>query len=232
VYFMRDHMTMRNTATFGVLRLALLEVGRRLVARGWLDDAEAALDRTIDEVKGVLVESRESDATEARTWSAWRRVATSEHAPEALGPPRLPFPPLDAFPPAQKRLLDALLVYDEAMMGEVEPPSERSMVVRGHGASPGKRQGTARLVLEPGDFDRVRSGDVLVARMTSPSYNVLLPLLAGVVTDRGGILSHPAIVSREYGIPGVVGTRVATRTIPDGARVEIDGEAGTVRILS
>jgi phosphohistidine swiveling domain-containing protein len=61
---------------------------------------------------------------------------------------------------------------------------------------------------------------------------VILPLLGGVVTDRGGLLSHPAIVSREYGFPSVVGARNATTRIPDGALVEIDGDAGTVRVVT
>jgi pyruvate,water dikinase len=99
-------------------------------------------------------------------------------------------------------------------------------------ASGGKCVGTARVVLTPTDFSKVSAGDVLVARITTPAYNVLLPLLGAVVTDRGGVLSHAAIVSREYGIPGVVGARDATTRIPDGARVEVDGDAGTVRVLA
>ncbi|MDN5795772.1 MAG: hypothetical protein L0H79_08470 [Intrasporangium sp.] len=68
--------------------------------------------------------------------------------------------------------------------------------------------------------------------MTSPYFNVVLPLLGAIVTDRGGQLSHAAIVAREYGIPGVVGTRDATMTIPDGVRVRVDGTTGEVRLLS
>lgn len=86
-------------------------------------------------------------------------------------------------------------------------------------------------MLEPCDFEKVRAGDVLVAWITTPTYNVLLPLLGALVTNRGGLLSHPAIVSREFGIPAVVGCRSATRRIPDGARVEVDGERGTVTVL-
>jgi pyruvate,water dikinase len=86
-------------------------------------------------------------------------------------------------------------------------------------------------VLTPSDFSKVAQGDVLVARITTPAYNVLLPLLGAVVTDRGGLLSHPAIVSREYGIPGVVGTREATGRIADGVRVRVDGDAGEVTVL-
>src|SRR5512138_153612 len=81
------------------------------------------------------------------------------------------------------------------------------------------------------EFDRIVEGDVLVTESTSEAFNILLPLLGGIVTDAGGLLSHAAIVSREYGIPGVVGTREGTELIPDGARVRVDGDAGEVAVL-
>jgi phosphoenolpyruvate synthase/pyruvate phosphate dikinase len=77
-----------------------------------------------------------------------------------------------------------------------------------------------------------RQGDVLVARNTSPSFNVVMPMVSAIVTDRGGQLSHAAIVAREYGVPAVVGTRNATHVIADGSRVRVDGEAGTVEMIS
>ena len=80
-------------------------------------------------------------------------------------------------------------------------------------------------------FDKLRQGDILVTRSTTAAFNVILPLLGGIVTDRGGTLSHSAIVAREYGIPAVVGSRDATRIIPDGARLHVDGDAGEARVL-
>ena len=77
-------------------------------------------------------------------------------------------------------------------------------------------------------FDR---GDVLITESTTEAFNILLPLLGGIVTDNGGLLSHAAIVSREYGIPGVVGTREATERIADGVLVRVDGDAGEVTVL-
>ena len=103
--------------------------------------------------------------------------------------------------------------------------------MRGISASPGRYEGTARIVTGPAQFDKLRAGDVLVARSTSPTYNVVLPMLGALVTDRGGALSHAAIVSREFGIPGVVGCRDATQRIPDGARVRVDGSAGECMVL-
>ncbi len=95
----------------------------------------------------------------------------------------------------------------------------------------GVYEGTARLVHSPAEFERIQHGDVLVTRMTSPYFNVVLPLLGAIVTDRGGQLCHAAIVAREYGIPGIVGTREATAKIVDGARVRVDGSTGEVRLM-
>ncbi|HEV2752819.1 MAG TPA: PEP-utilizing enzyme, partial [Solirubrobacteraceae bacterium] len=91
--------------------------------------------------------------------------------------------------------------------------------------------GRARVLAGPDEMDLLEPGDVLVATSTSEGFNQVLPLLAGIVTDSGGLLSHAAIVAREFGIPGVVGCRVATREIADGAVVRIDGERGEVSIL-
>ena len=104
-------------------------------------------------------------------------------------------------------------------------------MLRGLGASKGVYEGPARRVTGPQDFDRIVQGDVLITEATTEAFNILLPLLGAIVTDNGGLLSHSAIVAREYGIPGVVGTREATERITDGARVCVDGTAGEVMVL-
>ena len=90
----------------------------------------------------------------------------------------------------------------------------------------------ARLIAGPSEFDRIVSGDVLVTQSTTEAFNILLPLLGAIVTDSGGLLSHSAIVAREYGIPGVVGTRNATDLIADGTRVKVDGDTGEVTVYA
>ena len=116
------------------------------------------------------------------------------------------------------------------MFGSSEEQHEEHLV-RGLAASPGVYEGPARRVAGPSEFDRIVRGDVLVTESTSEAFNILLPLLGAIVTDSGGLLSHAAIVAREYGIPGVVGTREATGLIPDGTRVRVDGDAGEVAVL-
>ena len=103
--------------------------------------------------------------------------------------------------------------------------------VRGLGVSPGVYEGPARVVRGTQDFGQIEKGDILVTKATTAAFNTVLPLLGAIVTDRGGLLSHAAIVSREYGIPAVVGCTDATARISDKARVRVDGEAGEAVIV-
>jgi pyruvate,water dikinase len=116
------------------------------------------------------------------------------------------------------------------LFGSSEARNEERLL-RGLAASGGVYEGPARRVGNSSEFGRILQGDVLVTESTSEAFNILLPLLGAIVTDSGGLLSHSAIVAREYGIPGVVGTREATERIPDGALVRVDGDAGEVTVL-
>jgi pyruvate,water dikinase len=118
-----------------------------------------------------------------------------------------------------------------SLFGSSEAEHEEDLL-RGLAASPGVFEGPARLVSGPAEFARIEQGDVLVTPSTTEAFNILLPLLGAIVTDNGGLLSHSAIVAREYGIPGVVGTRDATERIADGMRVRVDGDAGEVSVLT
>ena len=109
--------------------------------------------------------------------------------------------------------------------------SEDERLVTGLGASPGVVEGTARVVRTVDEFDEVRDGDILVCQMTNPAWVVLFTKIAGLVTDTGGTTSHPAVLAREFGIPAVIGTSVATTRIATGDRVKVDGTAGLVEIL-
>jgi len=213
----------------GLLRRAGLEAGRRLQARGGLSDAAHVFETTPKEVDGLLQGSREPAKEELA-----RRVARQEEL-AALSPPTFlgqaagP-PPTGVFPSAMERITQAIMTYAALMFGDERVAEPHDGQLAGHPASGGRYQGRARLVPGPADFDRIEKGDVLVARTTSPTYNVWLPLLGAVVTDRGGAQCHAAVVAREFGIPAVVGTQEATARIPDGAQVLVDGDRGIVEI--
>jgi len=129
------------------------------------------------------------------------------------------------------RLMRATFIALGHVFGSSETKNEEK-ILYGLAASRGLYEGPARRVSSPSDFGRIAKGDVLVTESTTEAFNILLPLLGGIVTDNGGLLSHAAIVSREYGIPGVVGTRDATERIADGMLVRVDGDAGEVAVLS
>jgi rifampicin phosphotransferase len=108
---------------------------------------------------------------------------------------------------------------------------QTSDVIKGIGGSMGTITAPARVLGGPQDFGQMQPGDVLVASITTPAWTSLFAMASGVVTDIGGPLSHSSIVAREYGIPAVLGTAVATRRIHSGQMIKVDGDAGTVTLL-
>ncbi|MDO5053101.1 MAG: PEP/pyruvate-binding domain-containing protein [Pseudoclavibacter sp.] len=107
----------------------------------------------------------------------------------------------------------------------------RGRTVVGLPASGGRAAGLARIVRGPAEFELLRDGEVLLCPATDPAWTPLFALAGAVVAERGGPLSHAAIVAREYGIPAVLGAHGATSTVPDGARVLVDGDAGRLELL-
>ncbi len=103
--------------------------------------------------------------------------------------------------------------------------------IKGMAASPGVATGVARLVFSPEDIDELKDGEILVAPITAPSWAPVFPKIRACVTDIGGMMSHAAIVCREYGIAAVTGTGFGTNTIKTGDRIRVDGSSGTVTIL-
>jgi pyruvate,water dikinase len=178
----------------------------------------------------LLSGAGEPSADELEARAAYRTAHTAKDAPARMGTPPPPPPDPAGLPPAPARLMRATGIALGALFGSSEAPHEEHLL-RGLAASRGVYEGPARLVSGPSGFNRIVKGDVLVTVSTTEAFNILLPLLGAIVTDSGGLLSHSAIVAREYGIPGVVGTREGTVRIPDGARVQVDGGAGEVTVL-
>ncbi len=101
----------------------------------------------------------------------------------------------------------------------------------GFAASPGTVEGPARVITSSAELDQVQAGEVLICPITAPSWAPVFSRIAAAVTDIGGMMSHAAIVCREYGLPAVVGTGFGTQTIKNGQKVRVDGTAGTVTVL-
>jgi phosphohistidine swiveling domain-containing protein len=188
------------------MRRMLAELGRRLVAAGRIAVPEDVYWLRPDEIAGGPVGDPVDLAGRKAQWRGRRRATP----PQAL--------PQHTFVDRFERWLPA-------------SGKQEGAVLHGTGASAGQVTATARVLSGPAEFGRLRPGEVLVASITTPAWTSLFTLAAAVVTDVGGPLSHSSIVAREYGIPAVLGTGVATRRIPDGARVRVDGDAGTVTLL-
>ena len=213
----------------GIMRRAVLAGGRRLAARGRIHDAEHFVDADFEEMRALLSGPGGPSADELAARFEYRTSHSAKEAPPVLGPPPSPPPDPSGLPPAEGRIMRATGIALGELFGSSEAPHEEHLL-RGLAASGGVYEGPARRVSGPSEFNRIVQGDVLVTESTTEAFNILLPLLGAIVTDAGGLLSHSAIVAREYGIPGVVGTRDATERIPDGARVRVDGDAGEVTL--
>lgn len=121
---------------------------------------------------------------------------------------------------------------DELLEEEgVEKEATPERTIKGTVACQGKARGEVKIVMDPKIMGKVKRGDVLVTNMTTPDLMQAIEKVAAIVTDEGGMLCHAAIVSRELGIPCVIGTRVATKVLKDGDLVEVDAGEGIVRKL-
>jgi pyruvate,water dikinase len=231
IFRLRDERGMYNDSWgTGLARRALLEAGRRLEERGVLPDAALAVSASHEEVVDLLQGGAQPTAEELRRRQSWRETKTLADAPALLGPAPKGPPPVEWLPKkaqATARAVDTVIREIFNVSTQKAPPRS----VAGLPVHPGVYEGTARIVNGPQDFNRLQHGDVLVTRNTGPAFNVVLPLLGAIVTDRGGQLSHAAIVAREYGIPAVVGTRDSTTTFADGARVRVNGDVGVVELV-
>lgn len=111
---------------------------------------------------------------------------------------------------------------------KISAQSSEKPILRGAGASVGTASGIVKIIHGPAEIDKIKEGDVLVAEMTNPSYVPAMKRAAAIITDTGGVTSHAAIVSREMGIPCVVGSGTATHDLKNGMMVTVDGASGFV----
>jgi pyruvate,water dikinase len=202
-------------------RCVFMEAGRRLAETGVLATADDVFYLTLDEVLDIDGTVRHADD---------RRRAVVEREAELERCRRLHAPPVlgtDYGPPPDDPINRFLMKF----FGGPPPASDVQGVLKGHAGSPGKVTGTARVILSLDDAERLNKGDILVTDTTAPPWTPLFATAGGIVTDTGGILSHCAVVAREYRIPAVVGTGGGTAIIRDGQLIEVDGDAGAVRII-
>lgn len=202
------------------VRMAALELGRRLAEGGALASADDVFHLYPDEITQAM---RALGSDDLRSLVA-ERTESLERAKQIQPPPMIGTPAPEGPENPVGRAMGKFF-------GGPPPVSTTVGEVRGNPGSPGVVRGRARLIASIADAEQLEPGDVLLAQTTSPPWTPLFAYAGAVVTDTGGILSHCAIVAREYGIPAVVGCGNATTTIRDGQMVEVDGTAGVVKVV-
>ena len=215
-----DHHFYIDQGANAHLRLVLIAIGRKLVEMGRLDQPDDVLFLRYNELRALIGDPAAIDARGIVVVQRAKRTAAEQLRPRdwigTVTPSQLAFPYLVNWG------------YPDRFY---QQQSKDERKVTGLGASPGVVEGIARVVRTVEEFDEVRDGDILVCQMTNPAWVVLFTKIAGLVTDTGGTTSHPAVLAREFGIPAVIGTSVATQRIVTGDRLKVDGSTGLVEIF-
>ncbi len=208
---LRERARMKQALLYTRLRLVALSLGDRLVARGVLAARDDVFFLPIDEA--IALADGAPAPVDLREAIAARRAGLHECA--SLNPPDvLVLAPGEAWTP-----------------GIDTPPAadrDRGAPLKGSGACGGTAVGPAAVVVDVTQADSLAAGTILVTRQTDPGWAAVFFLVKGLVVERGGMLSHGAIIAREYGIPAVVGVAGATQLIRDGDELRVDGDAGVV----
>ncbi len=228
-YGMRQREDIRGVCwnwSGGLVRRAMLEAGRRLADRAQLHSPEHAAELFPQELTELLVRGRGPSAAELADRAELRDRIEAMPPPRVLGEPEAP-PPIDALPAPMARATAALMAN---LMADATAPDKEALCGVGIGSV--IYRGRACVVSDAADaLDRLQPGDVMIAAFTGPSFNSILPILGALVVEEGGVLCHAAIVSREFGLPAVIGARGATSLVVNGAQVEVDPVRGVVRPL-
>ena len=211
------------------------EVGGVLAAHDFLADPEDVFLLHRFEIHDALYDLSTGWATgtPARGPTYWpQEVAIRKRILERLRewspPPALGVAPTEVTEPFTVMLFGITTeTVDKWLSGAADEGNE----LHGIAASPGVVEGTARVITSIAELDQVETGEILVCPITAPSWAPVFARIKGAVSDIGGIMSHAAIVSREYGLPAVVGTGFGTKRIKTGQRIRVDADNGVVSIL-
>lgn len=218
-----DHHFYFDQATYARMRLVLLRVARKMVAEKMLDKDEDIMFLEYEQLRRYV--------GDPANYPGRKLIADAK----AAGEKALKVKPRDwVGTVTQSNMYEepyhTLWGYPEKFEREQSGKKIKGEV-QGLAASPGTVEGIAHIVKSTDEFNSVKQGDIMVCIMTNPAWVVVFSKIAGIVTDAGGVLSHSAVVAREFMIPAVVGTGSATKEIKSGDRIRVDGDNGVVTIL-
>ncbi|MFP5503727.1 MAG: PEP/pyruvate-binding domain-containing protein [Candidatus Sericytochromatia bacterium] len=208
----RENLRMARSNTFGMIRAIFLTLGRRLAAAGKIDAPEDVFFLELGECF-AWIEGR-STTTDMRGLVAIRRAEHRAWEAEAV--------------PGSLETVGSPYVGAQLRAPAAHVPAGDTL--QGTGCCPGRVTARARVVLTPEAETRL-NGEILVTERTDPGWVLLYPLASGLLIERGSLLSHAAVTARELGLPAIIGVEGLTRRVRDGDLLEMDGSAGTVRLL-
>ena len=209
----RENLRFERTRLFGRVRAILRELGKRLHADGLLAEPNDVFYLELGEILSV-----------------WDATGTTAGLDALAAQRRTEFAGYESTEAPPDRFQTRGPIHRHDRFENQRPPETTASSLTGCGACPGRVTGRVRVVLDPRGA-RLEPGEILVARQTDPGWVVLFPAAAGLLVERGSLLSHSAIVSRELRLPCIVSLPGITSTLKTGDLVEMDGAAGTVRIL-
>jgi pyruvate,water dikinase len=211
---LRERARLKQALLYSRLRRIALALGDRLVESRRLEQADDVFCLTYEELD-LLVSGGEMFPDHVKRLVELRRSAHSELSAST--------------PPDAMHLRRGEYLTSTPVSQRVAPQDDDS-ALRGVGACGGSTTAAAAILLDVTESQRLRAGDILVTRQTDPGWGPIFPLISGLVIERGGMLSHGAIIAREFGIPSVVGVKDATRLIPHGSSITVDGDRGIVHV--
>ena len=226
VYPLReDNVLLTDQLPTGLLRRVALDAGRRLVSLQCLGRAEDALMLTAGELREALRTRADVRhlVSRRRAEHAWVRA---NPGPMTYGPAPGKAPDLRGLPAPARRINSALLWMMEHEL--TVPPAATGSSIVGIGVSSGVYRGRVRVIRTPDQLHTLRAGEVLVCPTTSAAWMLVFRRAGAIVADTGSVLSHTAIVAREFALPAVVAAANATASLVDGEEVTVDGSRGVV----
>ena len=229
-----DNVLVVDLLPSGLIRRAVLEIGRRLVERGTIPAAEDVVFLVDREARAALADETVDWRDRVRRRKAERAWVLAHPGPATYGHEPSP-PPADlrGMPRGLRYVSGALMwIMDQIFPKPSAPSRPGDDELHGIPGSPGRYTGRVRVVREESQFDQLQKGDILVCPTTSPAWALLFTRAGALVTDGGAVLSHAAVIAREYGIPAVLATGDATHRLHSGDLVTVDGVAGTVLVDS
>jgi len=215
----------------GILRCAFLEAGKRIANVGLIEKPDLALDATLEELVSFLLGTPIITSKELQQRAQYRMCYSVTDVPSILeGFPTQPLKMPD-LPHSLSRIMNGLNI---AISLAVEHTPNHTILpdkMVGISASMGVVEGSAKVIISEDQIKEIKMGDILVVHQTTAAFTIVFPLIAGIISEYGGILSHPAILAREYGIPCIVGCLGATGKIHTGMRIRLDGTKGIVQVV-